>query len=809
MINLLKDLRFAVRTLARKPGFSLTIVGTLALALGANAAVFSIVDALVLNPFPIPGIERLVMLWETVPQRGEDRDDLAPANFLDWSAQSGSLQELVAFYWWDANLSDTGEPERLQGTRVTPGFLELLGVTAASGRLLATDRAEVAQDQTVVISHGLWQRRFGGDPAVVGSEVLINGERFVIVGVAQENFEYPYGSEVWAPMVFTPEEAQDRASHYLQVIGRLAPGQSVAAVQRELDVIASRLAAEFPATNDGRGARAQELSRAVVDIGAPAFLAVWQVTVICILLIACINVAGLLLARGSDRYREMSLRAALGAGRWHIVRQLLTENLVLSLSGSVLALPLAWASVDVLRSAMPARIRRFVVGWDQIDIDLRVLAVTVGLAVLATLVFGLVPALTATRSDVSAGLREGARGVSSGSWRQRWRTALVVGQVSVALMLLVASGLSIRGTLRAATSDQGYVPAGVMSVEIDLPERVYPDPAQRRQFYQSLVESLQSTPDVEAATAANVLPSSGSGHNITIEIEGQPLEREAERPVVHYRVITPGFFDTLRIPLTSGRAFTPSDRADSAPVAIVSRKLAERFWPGENAIGRRLRFGREDNRPWATIVGITGDVTHDWFLGGPQPTLYVPFDQFPRGGMRVAVRMRGDETGAAGLIRETVRKIDPNQAIFNEFTMSQLLWDRMLGLRYAASVMAVFGGIALLLSGVGLYGLMAYTVSRRTHEIGVRVALGAGRQQVLRLVLKRGIAITIAGVAAGLLLAWVAGSLMASTLFGTVLLEPSTFLIFAGVLVAASLLATYLPARRALSIDPVEALRVE
>ena len=454
MSAFLRDLKLGFRSLAASPASTAIVVLTLGLGIGANTAVFSMVDALVLRPFPIPDIDRLVMLWGTVPAQGEDRDRASPADFVDWKEQSTVFERLIALEWWDVNLSGTGEPERLQGTFVSPDFLETLGVEPHLGRMLSADAEEFGA-RTVVLSYQLFQRRFGGDPAVVGNSVRLDGESYEVVGVAREGFDYPYGSELWAPLWLDAETAARRDVHYLNVIGKLRPGVRREDAQAELDLITARLEKEHPVTNSGRGLRAVALARAVVDEGSPAFLALWQAATVFVLLIACVNVANLLLARGADREKELSLQQALGAKRSRIVRQLLTENLLLSIAGAALAIPFAWAGIDVLRNGLPPEIQRFVVGWREIDLDLRVLGFTAAVTVVTTLVFGLVPALRASRSDLTAALREGGRGGSEGRSRQRGRTLLVAGEVALALMLLVASGLSIRGMLRLANGDHG------------------------------------------------------------------------------------------------------------------------------------------------------------------------------------------------------------------------------------------------------------------------------------------------------------------------------------------------------------------
>lgn len=813
MSNFLRDLKLAFRSLTGAKSYTAIIAVTLALGIGANAAVFSIVDALVLRPFPIPGIDHLVMLWETVPKLDEDRGAVSPANFLDWldwREQANVFETLVATEWWDVNITgEAGEggPERLQGTFVSPEFFETLGVESVLGRTLAADSGNFGA-RTVVLSYALFSRRFGSDPEIVGSSIVLDGERYDVVGVARPGFDYPNGSEIWAPLWFTAETAALRHRYYLEVIGKLRPGASVEDAQAELDVVAQRLEKEYPVTNEGRGVRAVALARAVVDLGAPAFLAVWQTTTAFVLLIACVNVANLVLARGADRRKELSLQQALGAGRSRIVRQLLTENLALALLGAALAIPLAWIGIDLLRNGLPANVQRFVVGWREIDLDLRVLSFTGAVSVFTTLLFGLVPALRASRSDLTEALKEGGRASSESGSRQRGRSVLVAVEVAVALALLVASGLSIRGTLRLANADQGYDPDGLMTFAIYLPERKYEDPEKQRQFYRAVVEGVREASGVISADAVNSLPSGGGGASRSIDVEGRTIPNLSERPIAHFRVITPGYFETMRIPLLQGRAFDDRDVQDSAPVAIVSRKFADRSWPGEEPMGKRFRTGSGDEA-WLTVVGVVGDILHDWFLREPQPTFYVPLEQQPRFGMRLAVRTRGDPEAITAAVRSQVLRADPDQPIFNARSMRELLSERLIGLKYAAIVMGVLGFIALALSAVGIYGLMAYAVTRRTHEIGVRVALGAARSDVLRLTVGQALRVTFAGVGIGLFLAYGAARLMESNLFGVVRLEAATFVALALVLSTVSILAGYVPARRALAVDPAVALRAE
>jgi putative ABC transport system permease protein len=806
MSALFRDLKLGIRALLGARAATAIVVLTLGLGIGANTAIFSLVDALILRPFPIPDIEQLVMLWGTVPQQGEDRDRLSPADFLDLKEGATAFEHLVASAWWDVNLSGEGDPERLQGTFVSPDYFETLGVETPLGRTLAADAKETGA-HTVVISYQLHQRRFGGDRSLLGKTIRLDGEPYEVVGVAREGFDYPFGSELWAPLVLDAETSAIRDRHYLSVIGKLRPARSVGDAQAELDLLNARLVREHPVTNEGRGLRVVALARAVVDLGAPAFLAFWQSATVFVLLIACVNVASILLARGADREREIALQQALGAKRSRIVRQFLTENLLLAAGGALVAVPLAWVGIALLRRGIPPEIQRFVVGWKEIDLDPRILAFTAAVTLLTTLVFGLAPAIRSSRPVLAATLREGGRGSSASRARQRVRSLLVVGEVALALVLLVASGLSIRGMLRLANGYQGYEPDGLMTFEIVLPDRKYDEPEKRRHFFRTLLEGVRGIPGVAAADVALSLPSAGNNYSRPIEIEGNPIPNLSERPIAILAVVTPGYFDTMGIPLRVGRPFGIEDREGTLPVAIVSQKFAERSWPGADPLGKRFRAFEDE--PWLTVVGVSGDVLQDWFLREPQPAFYLPFEQRPREGMSLVVRTQGEPEAVTAAVRGQMHRIDPDQPLFHPATMRRLIHERIVGVRYAAIVMGVLGIIGLVLSAVGIYGLMAYSVSRRSHEIGVRVALGAERGDVLRLTLGQALWITALGTGIGLVLSYGAGRLMASNLFGVIQLELLPFALLALVLCGVSILAAYVPARRALSVDPASALRAE
>ncbi len=750
-------LRVAARTLLQRPGLTMLVVVTLALGLGANAAIFGIIDALVLRPFPAAETEGIVMLTETAPGENYRQESVAPADFLDWKRQTDVFAHLSAFEWWDVNLVGRDAPERVQGHYVSADFFSTLGVQPALGRAFTADEETFGRHRRVVLSHELWRRRFGGDPAVVGRPVLVDGTPHEVVGVAPEGFTFPIGSQIWAPLAFDPAEPPSRTARYLTVVARLAPGRTLEEAQAQMTVVADRLAREYPKENRDRGARVYTLAQGMMDQGLGPILALWQAAAGFVLLIACANIANLLLARGAERQREIALRLALGAGRWRLVRGLLAESALLGLAAVPLALVVAAISLD--------------------------------------------PRLAAT-------LKEGGRAATVGRGRLRLRQALVVAEMGLALPLLVAAGLGVLGIHRFLNGPQGYDPDNLLVMRMVLSDPRYEenDPA-RRQLVERVMAGLAALPGVERAAAVNVLPAAGGNSSPAFEIEGQPPADPANPPTVDSRLVTPDYFATLRLPIVEGRGLTAADREDAAPVALVSRALAERYFPDGGAIGRRLRVG--EDQPWATVVGVTGDHIHDWFGRRNYPTVFRPYAQAPSRSLALAVRTGRDPAALANDVRTALREVDPAQPVFDLMPMRVLLKERTVGLQYIAAIMGVFAGLALLLATVGVYAVMAYLVSQRTHEIGVRMALGATRGDVERLAVWQAARLTAVGALVGLVLSVALGRLMEAGMLGVVSTDLRLLAGLAAVLVAASLAAAYVPARRAAALDPLDALRVE
>ena len=798
------EARYAFRALFARSGVTALIVLSLALGLGANATIFALIDALVVHPFPFPAVDRVVLVAETSPTTDFKQGSVSAANFLDWRSQAGALERLVAMQWWDVSVIGRDEPESVQGFHVSPDFFRALGIQPALGRGFLPEEEVPGQHRRAVLGQGVWQRRFGGDRGILGRTIILDGEPYEVVGIAPFGFDFPNGTEVWAPLAFRPDQATNRARQFLTVIGRLRDGSRLADARAEMSVVGQRLRQQYPEANKDRGVRVMTLPQGMLDEGLGPVLSLWQASAAFVLLIACANVASLLLAQGAERHRDIAIRLAMGAGRARIVRELLLESAMLGLLAVPVAMLAAWLGLDVIRAAMPAKIIRFLPGWNAIAVDMRALAATSVLAIVASAIFGLIPALQAARPRLLDALKEGGRSATAGQGRHRLRRALVVAEVALALPLLVASALGANGAYRFLNGPQGYDPEGVLSMDTVLPAARYADDTTKRNFTEAVVDRLRAIPGVEFASAVNIRPSHVGNVARPIEVEGQPPVDPAQRPEAGFRAATPDLFDALRIPIARGRAFTPADRHDSQPVAVVSQSLASRYWSGLDPIGQRLRVG---SGPWLTVIGVSGDVIQDWFLERSRAVVYVPYAQSPTSNLELLIRTRGDPALLATQARAAVRAVDPAQPVFDVITMREALRDRTVGLRFIAGVMAVFGGLALVLAIIGTYSVMAHFVTQRTHEIGIRIALGATPAEILRLTVTQSGRLTALGLLIGAGLSLVLARLIEAGLVGSASSDSRTIIGVAATLAIAALAAGYVPARRAASIDPIAALR--
>lgn len=808
MFTVRREIGRALRVHARQPLVAAAIVSTLALGLGVNAAAFQLVNAFILHPLPGLNVDGLVMISEQPPGAMYSQGSVAPANFYEWRREAKSVDKLAVFDWWEVNLAGGSEPERVLGFQVTGDFFDMFGLVPAAGRFLAeTDEAPGAT-RVVVMSNRLWKRRFGARSDVVGQPLRIAGENYTVVGVAPEGFDFPNTAEVWAPYPHTAENAANRKDRSLTAFGRLAPGVPIAQARQEVQALYTRMRATYPHDNDGLAANVRTLAEGIRDDGSPQVVAMIQVAALLVLLIGGTNIANLLIARGWDRQRETAVRLAIGANRSHVLRQFAVESLVLGVPAVPLALGMAWVSLHAMRAAMPARIERFIPGWSQIAVDWRLAVVTLVAALVAALLFSVVPALQTSRPALSHALGQGGRTTTGGARRQRFRRALVITEIALALPLLVAAGLSTLAARRLATGPQGFDPSGVIVVRTQLPDAGFADPIARRDFNDRLLAKVSAVPGVRAAGTVNHLPSSDSSSSRPIVIEGTTLAPNQPPPMVVYRVISPGYLETMRIPIQRGRDFTTVDRENAQPVAIVSAAMSHQFWPDADPIGRRLQLTDVPDSPWYTVVGIAGNIIDDWFDRRNAATVYLPMAQRPQYAVELAARTTGDPSRLAPDLRRALRAVDPFQPA-ELLTMSTLVADRTVGLRMIGAIMAMLGALALVLAAIGIYALMAYYVAQRRQEIGVRLALGASRASVVRMTVSGAGRLALAGLSVGLVLAVALSRVMESALFGTVTAEPALFITITAILAATSLVASLVPARHAASVDPAQALRTE
>jgi putative ABC transport system permease protein len=805
MESLRSDIRYALRNLLKRPTFTIIAVFTLALGIGANSAMFSAFNALLLNPLPFPELDRVVAIWDKQPSLGYTHNEVAFANYLDWQAQSQSYEQLALYSWFNANLTGIDPPERIQGFAVTANFFDALGMKPIMGRNFLPEENQPDRN-VVIISHSLWQRRFGGDPNILNNTITINGFVCAVIGVMPEHFNFPKGGEVYAALEMTPEVTKNRTMHAYYVVGRLKPGVSLESSQAEIDTINARLEQQYPETNTGLGATVYPIVADTVRAYDTPIL-VMMAVVGFVLLIACANVANLMLARASGRQKEIALRAALGASRWRIVRQLLTESVIVALIGGILGVLVGFWGIDALRVSNPGDAARFAAGWYQLGINLPVLAFTLGISLFSGIIFGLAPALQLSKLNLNDSLKEGSRQTSGSS--HRLRSSLVVFEVALSLMLLIGAGLAARSFLSLLRTDPGFNSENVLTMTIMLPRLKYKDEAAGRAFYDDLIERVKSYPGVESAAAVNYLPLGGSNSSDAYLIEGAAEPPPGQENIGRYRVATPDYFRTMGITLIKGRNFTDQDKAGAPPVVIVNETFARKHSPDGNVIGKRIRFyGPPEKTPWMEIVGVLKDVKHE--LNIPvTPEYYLPYAQDSWHGMVLVARTSVDPASLAAGIREQVRSIDKDQPVFNVRTMQEVRSLSVSMYSFSSVSLAIFAGIALLLATGGIYGVMAFAVSQRTQEIGIRMALGARALDVLKLVVKHGMKLALLGIVLGLVGSWALTRFMKGLLFGVETTDLLTYGVVSLCLLVAALVACYLPARRATKVDPLEALRYE
>jgi putative ABC transport system permease protein len=811
MSQLVRDLRFALRSMVKSPGVSLLMIGTLAVGLAANGVIFNMLDSMVLRPFDYPNTSRLVRLWETGPGIDDiDRENVSPANLLDWQAQAkGAVVEMIAIDPWETNLRTDGASEHVEVAAVSPRFFEALGVAPAAGRAFAAEEAQKGQDRRLILGDALWRRSFGGQP-MVGRTVTLNMEPYEVVGIAPPRFQFPDGVQAWVPLTLPAAAEARRDQHYMTVLGRLADGGTMDQARAELAVVARRIEKDHPQTNTGRGVAVGSFNLGFGDPVTTDILVIFQAAAVLVILIACVNVANLILARGAERQREMALRLALGAGRARIIRQLLTEGVVTAMAAVALSMPLVALGARTIRDNMPAEILRYLPGWEHLGADGRTLVFSGVLAVLAAAVFSTIPARRAWAASLSDVLHDGGRGTTVGGPRQRGRNALVVFQMAAALVLMATAGLAVRSAQGLLHGPQGYDPDRLLTFEVRLSDRTYADPARRLTFVRDVRERLGRLPGVTDVTTANVLPARPGNNWQGVEIEGQPLAKDADPPSVDARWVEPNYFATMRLPVVQGRGIEESDVEKSVPAVVVSRSFAQRFWPGQDATGRRFRAvdpARET--PWLTVVGISGDVVHQWVMRRNYPTMYRSLRQEPRTRLAFAMRTTGDPDALIPAVGRALRDVDPDQPADDVLSMRRAIARGTIGIQYIAGIMSAFGVLALMLALSGVYGILSYRVSLRTTEIGVRMALGATRRDVLALTLGQAARLSAIGLAAGAALAFGMARVLSSALRGAVSSDPTMVGMTTVVLALAALVAAWIPSRRAIGIEPATALRAE
>jgi putative ABC transport system permease protein len=807
-----QDIRYGVRMLVKHRLATLVCILALALGIGANTAMFSVAEAFLLHPVPFENSDRIVALVDSRPSQSIDRNSVAPATYLDWKGQARSFDEMGAYVWNSINLTGDREAEKAQGFAVSANFFDLLGVHPQMGRTFLPEEEQVGKDQVIVLSYGLWERRYASDPHILGKKLKVDGKSFDVVGVMRKGFDFPKPAEAWVPLTFNAEQRTIRDARYVWVLAHLKQQVSVEQAAAEMRTITAQQAQTYPDAYKGWKLRVLTIPNFATDNLTRQYTFLLLGAVGFVLLIACADVANVQFARVTGRHKELAVRTAMGASRSRIIRQLLTESVLLSLAGAVLGLIFAMWWVFLIVNHMPPEVGRFIAGWNTISLDANAFLFTLAIAIASGIVSGIAPSWLHSQTNISETLKESGRGASTGPSRHRLRSVLVIAEIALALILLVGAGLLVKGFRALIVVHENFRPASVLTVSLDLPQEQYKQKPGRAAFHEQVLQRLAAIPHVQSAALATYVPyANGGGTDLQpFTIDGRAPEERGETIVTIVETISPNYFRLMNIGLRDGRELTDSDGDTTQPVAVISQNVAKRYFPGENALGRKLKVGKADaDNPWMTIVGIVDDVHYTWFDKREWPTIYRSYRQSPPFYNSFVLRTEGDPVTFIPAVRSAVAAVDPNLPLFDVLPFDRVITNSIVGIAYVAAMMAILGVIALVLASVGIYGVMSYSVGERTHEIGVRVAMGATSKDVQKLILRNGMFLTIVGMAIGLPLALGLAYTLSSLLFGVQAADPFAFVGLPLLLAGVATLACYLPARRAVRMDPLTALRYE
>ena len=813
MGTLLQDIRFGGRMLWKHRLTTIVSLIALALGIGANTAIFSVAEAFLVHPVPLESADRIVALVGAQPQQHIDLNSVAPATFLDWKKQAQSFEELGAYKWNKISLSGDGEPQRVQAFAVSANLFHLLGVHPQLGRGFLPQEEEPGADREIVLSQGLWERRYASNPDILNKTIKVDGKNYTVVGVMGKGFDFPLPAEAWVPLTLTAAERETRNDNYLWVLGNLRRNVSFSSASAEMQTIFQRLTAAYPDSYGGWQLKVLPLRTFVTGNLTAQYTLLLLGAVAFILLIACVNVANVQFARVTGRSKELAIRSTLGGSRWRIVRQLLTESTLLSLAGAGMGLLLAQWEIAMIVKHMPADVAKFIAGWRTISLDFNAFVFTLGIAILSGIVSGIAPALLCSRARLNEALKESARGSSVGAGRHRMRNALVAAEVSLALILLVGAGLLVKNFRGLLAVNESYSPQTLLTMNLSLPDTQYRQASSRLNFHEQALQRLAAVPGVQSAGLVTTVPYANGGgvEQEFFTIEGRAPLARGELVTAIIETISPNYLQILNIGLLDGRLLTDRDSDFSPRVCVISKSLAWRYFPGQSPLGRKVKVGSSDaSNGWMTVVGVVNDVHYSWINKEEIPTIYRSFRQYPPVYTTLMLRTTGgDPLQLVSSARRESNALDPSLPLYNVKSMDRVITESIIGIAYVAVMMGVVGVIALVLASVGIYGVMSYAVSERIHEIGIRLSLGAETRDILRLVLRNGLFLTVLGLAIGLPVAFLMARALSSLLFGVEAADPAAFIGLPLVLAAVATLACYLPARRASRVDPLQALRHE